>query len=45
MVDEIQNVPGWEHFVRRFMEMGLKFYITGSNASLLSRERPTTRWA
>ena len=30
--------PGWEHFVRRFMEMGLKFYITGSNASLLSRE-------
>jgi predicted AAA+ superfamily ATPase len=38
VVDEIQNVPGWEHFVRRFMEMGLKFYITGSNASLLSRE-------
>ena len=38
VVDEIQNVDGWEHFVRRFMEMGLKFYITGSNASLLSRE-------
>jgi uncharacterized protein len=38
VVDEIQNVPGWEHFVRRFMEMGYKFYITGSNASLLSRE-------
>ncbi len=38
VVDEIQSVPGWEHFVRRFMEMGLKFYITGSNASLLSRE-------
>lgn len=38
VLDEIQNVPGWEHFVRRFMEMGLKFYITGSNASLLSRE-------
>jgi predicted AAA+ superfamily ATPase len=38
VVDEIQNVPGWEHFVRRFMELGLKFYITGSNASLLSRE-------
>jgi predicted AAA+ superfamily ATPase len=38
VVDEIQNVPGWEHFVRRFMDMGLKFYITGSNASLLSRE-------
>ena len=41
LVDEIQNVPGWEHFVRRFMEMGLKFYITGSNASLLSRELGT----
>ena len=38
IVDEIQNVPGWEHFVRRFMDMGFKFYITGSNASLLSRE-------
>ena len=30
--------PRWEHFVRRFMDMGFKFYITGSNASLLSRE-------
>lgn len=38
VIDEIQNVPGWEHFVRRFMDMGFKFYITGSNASLLSRE-------
>jgi predicted AAA+ superfamily ATPase len=38
IVDEIQNIEGWEHFVRRFMEMGAKFYITGSNASLLSRE-------
>jgi predicted AAA+ superfamily ATPase len=38
VIDEIQNVPGWEHFVRRFMDLGLKFYITGSNASLLSRE-------
>ncbi|MEN6293934.1 MAG: ATP-binding protein [Methanobacterium sp.] len=38
IMDEIQNIPGWEHFVRRFMEMDFKFYITGSNASLLSRE-------
>ncbi len=38
LIDEIQNVPGWEHFVRRFMDMGFKFYITGSNASLLSSE-------
>jgi uncharacterized protein len=41
VVDEVQNVPGWEHFVRRFMDMGFKFYITGSNASLLSRELGT----
>lgn len=41
LIDEIQNVPGWEHFVRRFMDLGLKFYITGSNASLLSRELGT----
>lgn len=41
VLDEIQNIPGWEHFVRRFMEMGFKFYITGSNASLLSRELGT----
>lgn len=41
IIDEIQNIPGWEHFVRRFMDLGLKFYITGSNASLLSRELGT----
>ncbi len=41
LIDEIQNIPGWEHFVRRFMDLGLKFYITGSNASLLSRELGT----
>lgn len=41
ILDEIQNVPGWEHFVRRFMDLGFKFYITGSNASLLSRELGT----
>jgi predicted AAA+ superfamily ATPase len=41
IVDEIQNIPGWEHFVRRFMDLGFKFYISGSNASLLSRELGT----
>lgn len=41
ILDEIQNIDGWEHFVRRFMDMGFKFYITGSNASLLSRELGT----
>ena len=41
IIDEIQNVTGWEHFVRRFMDQGIKFFITGSNASLLSRELGT----
>jgi predicted AAA+ superfamily ATPase len=41
VIDEVQNIPGWEHFVRRFMDTGFKFYITGSNASLLSRELGT----
>lgn len=41
ILDEIQNITGWEHFVRRFMDMEFKFYITGSNASLLSRELGT----
>jgi predicted AAA+ superfamily ATPase len=41
IIDEVQNISGWEHFVRRFMDMDFKFYITGSNASLLSRELGT----
>jgi len=41
IVDEVQNISGWEHFVRRFMDTGFKFYITGSNASLLSKELGT----
>lgn len=36
--DEIQNVEGWEAFVRRMQGKGHKFFITGSNASLLSKE-------
>lgn len=38
LVDEIQNVSGFELFVRRVMDEGLKFFITGSNAQLLSSE-------
>lgn len=37
-LDEIQNVSGWEAFVRRMRDQGFKLFITGSNASLLSRE-------
>jgi hypothetical protein len=38
LLDEVQNAPGWEAFVRRMLESGRKFIITGSNAALLSRE-------
>jgi predicted AAA+ superfamily ATPase len=40
-LDEIQNVFGWERFVRRMHDRGFKFFITGSNARLLSRELAT----
>jgi len=39
--DEIQNVKGWERFVRRLRDNGSKVYITGSNASMLSKELGT----
>lgn len=40
--DEIQNVPNWEKFVNRVHEKGLKVYVTGSNANLLSSEIATS---
>ncbi len=40
-LDEIQNVTNFETFVRRFYEEGFKFIITGSSATLLSRELGT----
>lgn len=39
--DEIQNVTGWERFVRRLYDSGNKVFVTGSNASMLSRELGT----
>jgi uncharacterized protein len=39
--DEIQNVPSWEIFIRQLHERNEKVYITGSNATLLSRELGT----
>lgn len=40
--DEIQNIPKWEKFVNRMYEKGYKFFITGSNAQLLSSEISTS---
>ena len=39
--DEIQNVEKWELYVRAGLDSGKRFFITGSNASLLSRELGT----
>lgn len=39
--DEIQNVEKWEIFVRAMLDKGKHFLITGSNASLLSKELGT----
>jgi len=39
--DEIQNVPSWEKFVRGLVDDKKRVVITGSNASLLSRELGT----
>lgn len=41
-LDEIQNVDGWEHFVRRLANRKYMVYVTGSNAKMLSRDIATT---
>lgn len=40
-LDEIQNIPSWELFVRRMYNNGCKIYLTGSNANLFSEELGT----
>lgn len=39
--DEVQNVSGWERFIRRLHDEGKKIFVTGSNAKLLSGELGT----
>lgn len=39
--DEIQIVEGWELYVRQKLDEGFKVAVTGSNATLLSREMGT----
>jgi hypothetical protein len=39
--DEIQNVPDWEIFIRQLHDRNEKIYLTGSNATLLSKELGT----
>lgn len=38
LLDEIQNIHGWELFVNRLKRNGYNIMITGSNSKLLSRE-------
>ena len=39
--DEIQLVPKWEIFVHQLLREGFRVFITGSNATLLSKELGT----
>jgi uncharacterized protein len=39
--DEIQNIESWEKYVRSAHDKGFHIFITGSNASMLSRELGT----
>lgn len=41
LLDEVQNVPQWEIYARSAHDRGIPLIITGSNASLLSRELGT----
>lgn len=41
LLDEIQNVPGWELLVNRLHREGYNLLVTGSNSKLLSKELAT----
>ena len=41
LLDEIQNIEGWELFANRLQRQGFVVVLTGSNAHLLSRELAT----
>ena len=41
-LDEIQNINGWEKFVRRIADMKYRINITGNNSKMLSSEIAST---
>jgi predicted AAA+ superfamily ATPase len=41
-LDELQNVPNWQKFVRRLADEGKRVFVTGSNAAMLSHEIAST---
>jgi hypothetical protein len=41
LLDEVQNISGWEIYVRQLVDSGKIVVVTGSNATMLSRELGT----
>ena len=41
LLDEVQDIEGWERAVESFYDAGADVYITGSNANMLSSELAT----
>ena len=41
LLDEVQNLPGWDIWVSKLYRRGINLVITGSNANLLSTEMAT----
>lgn len=41
-LDEIQNIPAWDKFIRRLANEKYHIYVTGSNAKMLSTDVATT---
>lgn len=41
-LDEIQNIPAWDKFIRRLANEKYHVYVTGSNAKMLSADVATT---
>ncbi len=41
LLDEIQNIPGWERWLNNLHTFKIKTVVTGSNASILSSELST----
>ena len=41
-LDEIQNVAGWERFVRSCLDEGIAVFLSGSSSKLLSKEIATS---
>lgn len=41
LLDEVQNITGWEIYVRQLVDAGERVIVTGSNATMLSKDLGT----